>query len=286
MTEQRLRTRLAEPEQRSQAAVHLIHLHERPTRPGAKHQPRDLLFGLLMAASVELAMLSVLLLVRSIAPDQHPPATTVTFVPLLAPSPPRPSSSPAMAAVPLRALPPPVSPPIAIANAPPLPDLPLATAAEVPLPLHLPRHSRPRTPASPAPPSPPFRLVTTAAASDGVVAAAATHTRGSPAPAATPDHATIDSFEGRLRAAVQAALRYPAAARMMGATGQAHVGFRWCDGVPSALQVVSSAGMAALDDAALAAVRNAAYPRPPEDLAHRTLDLVVKVDFRVEDSGG
>ena len=103
-------------------------------------------------------------------------------------------------------------------------------------------------------------------------------------PAAVPDHAAMDSFEGRLRAAVQAALRYPAAARMMSVTGQAQVGFRWCDGVPSALQVVSSAGMAALDDAAIAAVRTAAYPEPPENLEHHTLNLVVKVNFKLEDS--
>ena len=89
-----------------------------------------------------------------------------------------------------------------------------------------------------------------------------------------------DQLRSHIHDAVQAALHYPAAARMMGLTGKAGVAFAYRDGaVVGAVQVERSAGMAMLDDAAIAAVRSAHYPKPPPALANRVLPLLIWVEF-------
>jgi protein TonB len=91
------------------------------------------------------------------------------------------------------------------------------------------------------------------------------------------------SFEGRLLQAVQAEARrsYPAAARLMGITGQATVGFDYRDGAVRVMGLTQSSGSPSLDRAALAAVQNASYPPPPAELAGRTLVKVVHVKFEL-----
>jgi periplasmic protein TonB len=92
------------------------------------------------------------------------------------------------------------------------------------------------------------------------------------------------SFEARLRAAIQAALRYPEAARMANLDGHPVVGFTYRDGVVSNVHLVRSGGSSLLDAAALAAVRNAAMPMPPQNLAGRSFDTSIRVDFTLEDA--
>ena len=100
------------------------------------------------------------------------------------------------------------------------------------------------------------------------------------APAATAPNA---SFEGALRAAIQAALRYPESARMAGMSGRTRVAFQYRDGVVSDVSVVVSSGIGLLDRAALAAVRDAAYPKPEPAFVGKTLSEQLWVTFNLDD---
>jgi periplasmic protein TonB len=121
-------------------------------------------------------------------------------------------------------------------------------------------------PAEPPHPSPPA-APTTAAAHTSKPAS------GSPTP----------SFEGAMRAAIQAALRYPEAARMAGMSGRTRVAFRYRDGVVSDMTVVVSSGVGMLDRAALAAVRDANYPKPEPAFVGKTLSEQLWVTFNLDD---
>ena len=96
-------------------------------------------------------------------------------------------------------------------------------------------------------------------------------------PARNLDHEA--ALEARIRDAVQAAVRYPAAARMMSLTGRARVQLDYRSGTASPA-LVQSAGVQMLDDAALSAARNAHYPAAPPDVGDRLLRLLVWVEFK------
>lgn len=87
-------------------------------------------------------------------------------------------------------------------------------------------------------------------------------------------------FEARIKAAVQAAVRYPPAASMLHRQGQARVEFDYKDGSVSNAQLVQSSGFPMLDRAALAAVRSARYPMPLAKLLHHLMHISVWVEFR------
>ena len=87
------------------------------------------------------------------------------------------------------------------------------------------------------------------------------------------------SLEARIREAVQAAVQYPAAARMMSLRGRARVRLDYQDGAVGYVELAQSAGNGLLDNAAMKAVRQAQYPRPPSEIAGRLLRLLVWVDF-------
>ncbi|CAM2156598.1 periplasmic protein TonB [Pararobbsia alpina] len=111
-----------------------------------------------------------------------------------------------------------------------------------------------------------------------------------PAPAqpATPPKAAQSagpdkSFEGALRAAIQAALHYPESARMAGMSGRTRVAFRYQDGVASDISVVVSSGVGLLDRAAVAAVHDAAFPKPAAEWAGKALSEQIWVTFDLDD---
>jgi protein TonB len=87
-------------------------------------------------------------------------------------------------------------------------------------------------------------------------------------------------LEARIRDAVQAAVTYPSAARMMGLTGRARVLLDYQSGSVDKPILAQSSGTPMLDSAALAAARDAHYPKPPPDLAGQRLRLLVWVEFR------
>ncbi len=86
-----------------------------------------------------------------------------------------------------------------------------------------------------------------------------------------------------MRQAVQRAAAYPMAARAAHENGRAQVAFMLHGGVVSGVSLVHSSGFPLLDQAALAAVRNARYPQPPPPLAGVDTRFVVWVQFRVPD---
>ncbi len=114
-------------------------------------------------------------------------------------------------------------------------------------------------------------------------AAAARLASDAPTQQAAAPAAVEASFETLLLQAVQAEARrsYPAAARLMGSTGQAVVAFEYRDGAVHVTGLAQTSGSPVLDRAALAAVRNASYPPPPGDLAGRTLVKLVHVKFEL-----
>jgi protein TonB len=98
------------------------------------------------------------------------------------------------------------------------------------------------------------------------------------APSGTEQRAEA-SLRGQIREAVQAAVRCPAAARMMGLTGKAGVAFDYRDGgLMGGAQLTRSTGIPMLDAAALAAVRDARYPKAPPEIANHMLRLLVWVE--------
>jgi len=99
-----------------------------------------------------------------------------------------------------------------------------------------------------------------------------------PAPQRSTNHEA--SLEARIRDAVQAAVHYPAAARMMGVTGRARVLLDYHGGSVASPVLTQSSGTAMLDDAALAAARVAHYPPAPAEIEGRLLRLLVWVEFR------
>jgi protein TonB len=88
-----------------------------------------------------------------------------------------------------------------------------------------------------------------------------------------------DALRARIREAVQGAVRCSAAARMMGRSGTATVAFDYRDGtLAGEAQILQTAGVPALDAAALSAVREARYPAAPPEVSHRMLRLMVRVE--------
>ena len=204
----------------------------------------------------------VLLTHRSQPVPERPP----TLLTLAAPAP-APVQTPQPAAKPLT---------------PPKPETPQVTHPVVP-----PRHVQhvvhvapPKAAPVPAPTPAPAPMLPSATPTEAPPAPRPPPPPPAAAPAATAPNA---SFEGALRAAIQAALRYPESARMAGMSGRTRVAFQYRDGVVSDVSVVVSSGIGLLDRAALAAVRDAAYPKPEPAFVGKTLSEQLWVTFNLND---
>ncbi len=198
------------------------------------------------------------------------------------PEPPAADPSPAIATVepPIPdVVPEPIAPvpPVDVAtlpdSAPPIPSTPAPVPPSMrppvqPQPVHPPTQHAPHT-ASAAP-----RSINVP--QDSAASAAAVSKPTSPGGSADQEAA----LEARIRDAVQAAVRYPPAARMMGVTGRARVRFDYRSGSVADPMLAQSSGTAMLDEAALAAARAAHYPPAPAPIEGRLLRLLVWVEFR------
>ena len=169
------------------------------------------------------------------------------------------------------------------ALAPALVAVPLATpTARAPVPARLRHH-----PASVKPVvTPPVAETVERRQQDKAIMAASDTPRAlasaaPPAAAVASVHtASVEaSFKARVRDAVQAAVHYPAAARMMAITGRARLELSYRAGSLLAATLVQSAGASILDEAAIAAARAAHYPPPPADVGDRTLQFLIWVTF-------
>jgi TonB family protein len=103
-----------------------------------------------------------------------------------------------------------------------------------------------------------------------------------PAAHAAPSPADVAGLKLHIRDAVRAATLYPAVARQMHREGRAQVAFAYVDGAVRDIALIQSSRSNLLDEAALAAVRRATYPRPPAGLEGVRLALEVWVNFGLE----
>lgn len=120
--------------------------------------------------------------------------------------------------------------------------------------------------------------VTTAAAESVYVQPAA------PPPPPPPPSGPSDKeleFAARVKAAIQAAVVYPMAAKQMGYRGRAVVEFIYRDGGVMQTHVVQSSGRVMIDNAALAAVSAARFPTPPDSLKGKEVPYRVTVMFEL-----
>jgi protein TonB len=120
-----------------------------------------------------------------------------------------------------------------------------------------------------------------APASPAATAAALPTAPAAAAAAAAPavSGAAKATLEGEVRAAVQAALRYPMAARAMHLTGRARVLLDYRAGTVTHPALLVPSGTPMLDDAAIAAARSAAYPKPPPEIGDRAVPMMIWIDF-------
>lgn len=195
------------------------------------------------------------------APPPEPPVTMLSLAPA-------PAAQPAA--------------PQPVAPTPPRPQPPVRPATPVHHVEHVvtPRPAR-RAPAPPPPTPTPAPVMPSVAPTEAPPAPRPPP----PAPAAVPaaPAAPSASFESALRAAIQAALQYPESARMAGIAGRTRVAFQYRDGVVSDVKVVVSSGVGLLDRAALAAVRDAACPKPDPAFAGKTLSEQLWVTFNLNE---
>ncbi len=176
---------------------------------------------------------------------------------------PKPSVAPEVASLPAQPKPSVVLPPPRVARRlPPKPGRPPLLAVR-----------RPASMATTATPPVPTPALATAALTATAPGAAARNGSAQTEPRAE------DTLRGQIRDAVQAAVRCPPAAQMMGRSGRAGVAFDYRDGVITGeLRLVRSTGTPMLDAAALTAVRDAHYPKAPPEVADQVLRLLIWVD--------
>jgi len=118
-------------------------------------------------------------------------------------------------------------------------------------------------------------------AASGAPAKTEVNTPVAPPSSAPPRSADQEAaLEARIRDAVQAAVHYPAAARMMGVTGRARVLLEYRSGGVASPVLAQSSGALMLDEAALAAARAARYPAAPSAIEGHLLRLLVWVEFK------
>lgn len=90
-----------------------------------------------------------------------------------------------------------------------------------------------------------------------------------PASAAPPLLPVVDpapAYNAKLAAAVQAAFELPAAASALNFKGRTRIEFALHDGLASAIRIIVSSGLGAVDRAAVKAVQAAVFPSPPAAL--------------------
>ena len=169
----------------------------------------------------------------------------------------------------------------------PVTPKPIPKPLPKPLPKPRPHLTHPKPLPRPLPPPPQPRALIPPPAPQAAATPAmpvAPPPKPAPAPVQHPDlAATRLSFEGALREAIQAAVRFPEAARLMHVSGRVLVSFEFLDGQVSQVRVAHSSGVDMLDSAAMAAVREAPYPPTPAALASQPMRFRIWVRFHLED---
>jgi protein TonB len=102
-----------------------------------------------------------------------------------------------------------------------------------------------------------------------------------PAPPPTVSGKVDPSIEyaSRVRAAVQGAVTYPAAAIALRFSGRVRVEFHLRDAIPGEARVLITSGIGIIDRSALQSVQQAHYPAPPQELQGSDKVYQVWVEF-------
>lgn len=219
-----------------------------------RHQGRRQWQAFGSALGLEAAVIGVLIAWLASHPPVPPePVVPLSIESLAAPSPDKPPEP--EKAKPLPVLPPLVKPVLRVVTPPVVapPATPPVVAAATPM-------------VSPLP---------------SVVPAAATATAApTPALPAVTANSAVDpalAYNARLTAAAQAAFEVPGAVTALGFKGRARVAFSLRDALPSAIHIVQSSGLGAMDRAAIKAVQLAAYPQPPASLQGKEISYQIWV---------
>ncbi len=105
-----------------------------------------------------------------------------------------------------------------------------------------------------------------------------------PPPSAAPvSPAVREDYLAQVKGAIQAAVHFPEAAKMLGENGRVLLRFTLYDGQISAVKILQKGGMSAFDAEAVAALHNARLPVVPAGLKSKYFDLNVWVEFRLRD---
>lgn len=114
---------------------------------------------------------------------------------------------------------------------------------------------------------PPQQLPTKSESTTSATPSTQTPSIAAPAAQATPDPTL--AYNVKLAAAVQAAFDVPGSAKALSFKGRARMEFSLHDGKVSAIRVLQSSGLSAVDRAAIKAVESASYPAPPAALQNK-----------------
>ncbi|PKY11537.1 hypothetical protein B1757_03940 [Acidithiobacillus marinus] len=102
----------------------------------------------------------------------------------------------------------------------------------------------------------------------------------SPAPASP---AVREDYLAQVKGAIQAAVRFPESAKMLGENGRVQLHFNLHNGQISAIKILQKGSLSAFDSAAIAALRDARLPRIPAGLKDKVFDLSIWVEFKLTD---
>ena len=227
------------------------------TDPAAHSLPPHARIWPAFGAALTLETVAIAGLLAWAALQPHPPVLKPLAIEVAAPDPvprPEPPTPPKPAVPPSPSPVPPQARPLPVAASP----SPVPRAA-------------PQPPVSPAPSEVAAPAVPAPAAAPAVAAA--------PPPPAGPVGPSSE-YIAKVRAAVQAAFVYPAAAVAADFHGRTRVAFRLRDATVSAARVLVGSGMGLVDRAALQAVQAAHYPAAPAEMQGREHEYEVWVEFR------
>jgi len=88
-------------------------------------------------------------------------------------------------------------------------------------------------------------------------------------------------YLAQVKVAIQAAVRFPENARMLGEEGKVQLRFLLHDGQIGDVEILRHGAMEVFDRAAIAALQNASLPGTPQDLTGKNFTLTVWVEFRL-----
>ncbi|WP_414041315.1 TonB family protein [Acidithiobacillus sp. M4-SHS-6] len=93
--------------------------------------------------------------------------------------------------------------------------------------------------------------------------------------------AVREDYLAQVKGAIQAAVKFPESAKMLGENGRVLLHFSLHDGQISAIKILQKGSMDAFDTAAITALHDASLPRVPAGLKDKNFDLSIWVEFKL-----